>query len=94
MFKAQQFSHHLQTQLPFGYRSYDWTYRHANLFEAIKMEKTVMFVILALIVAVAALWLCANFCRESPETWIRNQIAYVRSVLLYRDGRVFPRSYP
>ncbi len=54
MFIAKPFSTELQKQLPFGYYSYDWSYRHKNFFEAIKMEKTVMFVILTLIVAVAA----------------------------------------
>lgn len=54
MFIAKRFRHDLQKELPFGYRSYDWTYRHKNFFEAIKMEKTVMFIILTLIVAVAA----------------------------------------
>jgi len=32
----------------------DWTQRHANLFRAVKIEKTMMFLILSLIVAVAA----------------------------------------
>ncbi len=32
----------------------DWTHEHANFFRAIQMEKRVMFIILALIVAVAA----------------------------------------
>jgi lipoprotein-releasing system permease protein len=32
----------------------DWTQHHANFFKALKTEKTVMFVILSLIVAVAA----------------------------------------
>jgi len=54
MFLAQKVTRQLQEELPFGYHSYDWTYRHANFFEAIKMEKTVMFVILTLIIAVAA----------------------------------------
>lgn len=42
--------------LSFGGRFYvrDWTQHHANFFRALKMEKTVMFVILTLIVAVAA----------------------------------------
>jgi len=44
----------LRNELPEIYRVYDWTWRHANFFQAIKMEKTVMFVILTLIVAVAA----------------------------------------
>ncbi|MCK5521799.1 MAG: lipoprotein-releasing ABC transporter permease subunit [Thiomargarita sp.] len=51
MFLAKPFNRQLQAE---GYYSYDWTYRHKNFFEAIKMEKTVMFVILTLIVAVAA----------------------------------------
>jgi lipoprotein-releasing system permease protein len=54
MFLAPSFSRQLQQEMPLGYHSYDWTYRHKNFFEAIKMEKTVMFVILTLIVAVAA----------------------------------------
>jgi lipoprotein-releasing system permease protein len=54
MFLAKSFNRELLADLPFGYHSYDWTYRHKNFFEAIKMEKTVMFIILALIVAVAA----------------------------------------
>jgi lipoprotein-releasing system permease protein len=54
MFIATSLSRRLQNELPMGYRSYDWTYRYANFFAAIKMEKTVMFVILTLIVAVAA----------------------------------------
>lgn len=37
-----------------GYYVTDWTQRHANFFKAVQMEKRVMFIILALIVAVAA----------------------------------------
>lgn len=54
MFHAPAISHAIQQQLMWGYQVYDWTYRHANFFKAIKMEKRVMFVILTLIVAVAA----------------------------------------
>lgn len=36
------------------FRVSDWTQQHANLFRAIQMEKMVMFIILSLIVAVAA----------------------------------------
>jgi lipoprotein-releasing system permease protein len=32
----------------------DWSYRHANYFRALKIEKTMLFIILSLIVAVAA----------------------------------------
>ncbi len=54
MFAAPAFAAQLSETLPWGYFIYDWTYRHANFFKAVKMEKTVMFVILTLIVAVAA----------------------------------------
>jgi lipoprotein-releasing system permease protein len=40
--------------MPAQYRGADWTFQHANFFRALKTEKTVMFVILMLIVAVAA----------------------------------------
>ncbi|MBK1734594.1 lipoprotein-releasing system transmembrane subunit LolC [Halorhodospira abdelmalekii] len=40
--------------LPGRYRVIDWTRQHANFFRAVQTEKTVMFVILTLIVAVAA----------------------------------------
>ncbi|MCG6873400.1 MAG: lipoprotein-releasing ABC transporter permease subunit, partial [Gammaproteobacteria bacterium] len=36
------------------YRVRDWTLEHANFFRALRIEKTVMFIILLLIVAVAA----------------------------------------
>jgi lipoprotein-releasing system permease protein len=40
---------------PFGnYFVTDWTQQHANFFRAVQMEKRVMFIILTLIVAVAA----------------------------------------
>ncbi len=44
----------LAASLPGLYFINDWTRQHANLFRAIRTEKTVMFVILALIVGVAA----------------------------------------
>jgi lipoprotein-releasing system permease protein len=54
LFDAPKISRALQEHLVWGYQIYDWTYRHANFFKAIKMEKRVMFIILTLIVAVAA----------------------------------------
>lgn len=44
----------LEDKLPGSYWITDWTQRHANLFRAVKIEKTMMFLILSLIVAVAA----------------------------------------
>lgn len=53
---APRVSRDLARQLsPFGgYYVTDWTEQHANFFRAVQMEKRVMFVILTLIVAVAA----------------------------------------
>ncbi|MGR6035158.1 MAG: lipoprotein-releasing ABC transporter permease subunit [Candidatus Nitrosoglobus sp.] len=54
LFSAPQIAHELRETLPGNYRTADWAYQHANFFRALKTEKTVMFVILFLIVAVAA----------------------------------------
>jgi len=44
----------LRNQLPGLYLVRDWSQTQASYFKAVKMEKTVMFVILSLIIAVAA----------------------------------------
>ena len=54
VYKAPQITRDLLFSLPAGYRAADWTFQHQNFFTALKTEKTVMFVILMLIVAVAA----------------------------------------
>jgi len=56
LYRAPQVSRDLGLKLgPQGaYYISDWTEQHANFFRAVQMEKRVMFVILALIVAVAA----------------------------------------
>lgn len=56
LFSAPQVARQLGERL-MGKGNYyisDWTQQHANFFRAIQMEKRVMFIILALIVAVAA----------------------------------------
>jgi lipoprotein-releasing system permease protein len=54
LFRAPQISRQLAAQLGDGLRVKDWTRQHANFFRAVQTEKRVMFVILTLIVAVAA----------------------------------------
>ena len=54
MFKAWEVAADLRAELPGIYSIRDWTQNHANFFRAVKMEKTVMFVILSLIIGVAA----------------------------------------
>lgn len=53
-YAAPRVSHEIANSLGGLYRVSDWTRFHANFFKALKTEKTVMFVILSLIVAVAA----------------------------------------
>jgi len=54
LFAAPKLSNELVSSLPYGYQVGDWTRQHGNYFRAVQMEKTVMFAILILIVAVAA----------------------------------------
>ena len=54
MFDAPRVSRELARSFGGAYWLRDWTQHHANFFRALKIEKTVMFVILTLIVAVAA----------------------------------------
>jgi lipoprotein-releasing system permease protein len=58
LFLAPQVTHQLAettlAEYPETYYLTDWTQEHANFFRAVQMEKRVMFIILTLIVAVAA----------------------------------------
>ena len=54
LFQAPRLARELTDQLPDGYLARDWTQDHASFFRAVQIEKTAMFVILTLIVAVAA----------------------------------------
>ena len=54
LFEAPRVAWDLVSQLPGDYYAQDWTRTHGNLFAAIKMEKTMIGLLLMLIVAVAA----------------------------------------
>jgi lipoprotein-releasing system permease protein len=54
LFEAPRVAHELADDLPGIYYVSDWTRSHANFFRAVKTEKMVMFIILSLIVGVAA----------------------------------------
>ena len=54
LFNAPQIARSMAQKLYRDYRVSDWTQAHSNFFRAIKTEKRVMFIILLLIVAVAA----------------------------------------
>lgn len=54
MYDAPRIARELVKKLDGAYQVRDWSRKHVNLFAAINMEKRVMFIILFLIVAVAA----------------------------------------
>lgn len=60
LFQAWFVARDLADQLGGYYRVRDWSQENANFFEAVRMEKLVMFIILSLIVAVAAFNLVAS----------------------------------
>ncbi len=55
LFAARSVARELMTALPQDIFASDWTRSHANFFRAVEIEKRVMFVILALIILVAAI---------------------------------------
>ncbi|KAF0193156.1 MAG: lipoprotein-releasing system permease protein [Gammaproteobacteria bacterium] len=54
LFLAPRVTRELAAEFPGAFRVSDWTQQHVNYFRAVKTEKRVMFIILLLIVSVAA----------------------------------------
>ena len=54
IYKAEQIGRKIEQQLGFPYWVRDWMQMNRNLFSALKLEKIVMFIILTLIILVAA----------------------------------------
>jgi lipoprotein-releasing system permease protein len=54
IYASPQFARAIQAELPDNFRVYDWTLLNGTFFEAVKLEKTMMFIILMLIIAIAA----------------------------------------
>lgn len=84
VYKAPQITRELLIQLPPQYRAADWTMQHANFFRALKTEKTVMFVILMLIVAVAAFNIVSTLVMMVTDK--RADIAILRTLGLSPRG--------
>ncbi|MDH4275070.1 MAG: lipoprotein-releasing ABC transporter permease subunit [Gammaproteobacteria bacterium] len=86
MFQSAVVVRELVETLPGDYWISDWTRQHANFFRAIKMEKTVMAIILALIVGVAAFNLVSTLVmtvvdKEADIAILRTLGATPRSIL-------------
>jgi lipoprotein-releasing system permease protein len=78
MFTAPRVARDIASGLGRGYFVSDWTRRHANFFAAIQIEKTVMFIILFLIVAVAAFNIVSTLVMVVNDK--RADIAVMRTV--------------
>lgn len=78
LFDAPTIAQAVQDRLGPAYFALDWTAQHGNFFQALRTEKTVMFVILALIVAVAAFNIVATLVMAVVEK--RGDIAILRTI--------------
>ena len=78
IYEAPRLARELSAQLPGGYRVEDWTRQHANFFRAVKTEKRVMFIILTLIVAVAAFNIVSTLIMVVTDK--RSDIAILRTL--------------
>ena len=78
IFHAPEVSRDLSRELLGDYRVEDWTRQHANFFRAVKTEKRVMFIILTLIVAVAAFNIVSTLIMVVTDK--RSDIAILRTL--------------
>ncbi|MGI9310930.1 MAG: lipoprotein-releasing ABC transporter permease subunit [bacterium] len=79
----------LATRLGGGYRLRDWTLEHANFFRALEIEKRVVFIVLLLIIAVAAFNIVSTLVMIVADK--RADIAILRTLGLSPAGvmRIF-----
>ncbi len=78
LMQAPRFSRQLQDALGEAYKVEDWAVQQASYFRAIRIEKLMMFVILSLIVAVAAFNIVATLVMAVADK--RNDIAILRTL--------------
>ncbi|HEX5354509.1 MAG TPA: lipoprotein-releasing ABC transporter permease subunit [Rhodanobacteraceae bacterium] len=86
LFAANRVAATLASKLGAAYRVQGWMQQHANFFKAIAMEKMVMFIILSLIVAVAAFNLVSSLVmlvtdKQSDIAILRTLGATPRSIM-------------
>jgi lipoprotein-releasing system permease protein len=75
---AARYAAELAPRLPPGVEIRDWTFDHASYFRAIRIEKTMVAIILMLIVAVAAFYLVAMLAMVVTDK--RTDIAILRTL--------------
>ncbi|MDC0535406.1 lipoprotein-releasing ABC transporter permease subunit [Francisellaceae bacterium] len=78
LYEAPQITAELNGNLPAQYNAMDWTQQNRNFFQALQMEKTMMFLILILIVAVAAFNMLASLVMVVTDK--QSDIAILRTL--------------
>lgn len=78
VYQAQAMAQELEARLGFPYTARDWTEINRNLFTALALEKTVYFIVLLLIVLVAAFNIVATLIMVVMEK--RKDIAVLKSM--------------
>lgn len=78
MFNARMVTYQLEQLIGEDYWVRDWTRMHSNLFKALKTEKVVMFIILLLIVAVAAFNIISTLVMTVKDK--QSDIAILRTI--------------
>ena len=89
MWDAWPVARDLSDRMDGYYRVRDWGRDHANFFRALKMEKTVMFILLSLVIAIAAFNLVSSLVMLVQDK--QSDIAILRTLGLSPGGvmRVF-----
>jgi len=87
LFEARRVSREIANTLPGIYYVSDWTRQHANFFSAVATEKVVMFLILSLLVGIAAFIILAMLVmvvqdKQADIAILRTLGASPRSILL------------
>ncbi|QRN03332.1 lipoprotein-releasing ABC transporter permease subunit [Legionella sp. MW5194] len=78
IYKAPELSHEISKRLGDGYEVGNWTEQFGPFFQAVKMEKTMMFLILLLIIAVAAFNLVSSLVMVVNDK--QAEIAILRTI--------------
>ena len=78
MLRARPVAQQAADYLPPGYRLYDWSYRHRNFFRALKTERVMMFIIISLIIGVAAFNIVSTLTMVVTDK--RGDIAILRTL--------------
>lgn len=86
---AQQVERELRKSLPFPYLVRSWQDMNSNLFAALKLEKIMMFIILALIILVASFNIISNLLLLTVEKSKEIGVLSAMGVSRARIGRIF-----